>query len=190
MTATATDPVLDNLVVAIYGQGTAIGEAKDVERIYGAAYAESPYFEGPNDVADFAKGWRYRISQPSFRLVVARLDGAAVGFTFGHQLTAETRWWAGMIDWVAEETVAERPGRTFAVIELAVDQSLRRHGVARLLHAHLLAGLAEERATLLVRPEADAARHAYLSWGYERLGRLRPFPDAPVYDAMVKNLPS
>jgi len=189
MTATAADTVLDNLALTVHGRGTATAEAEDVEQIYAAAYAESPYHEGPEDVADFAKGWKQRVGQPSFRLVVARLDGAAVGFTFGHQLTVETRWWTGMIDRVDEEVMRERPGRTFAVIELAVDRSLRRHGVARLLHAHLLAGLTEERATLLVRPEADAARCAYLSWGYQRLGRLRPFPDAPVYDAMVKNLP-
>jgi hypothetical protein len=56
------------------------------------------------------------------------------------------------------------------------------------LHTHLLAGLTEERATLLVRPDAAAARSAYLSWSYRPIGRLQPFPDGPIYDAMMKDL--
>jgi hypothetical protein len=33
------------------------------------------------------------------------------------------------------------------------------------------------------------ARRAYLSWGWRKIGELRPFDDAPVYDAMVRRLP-
>jgi ribosomal protein S18 acetylase RimI-like enzyme len=84
--------------------------------------------------------------------------------------------------------VIEHAGRTFAVIELAVQRALRRHGVGRELHTYLLAGLTEERATLLVRPDAPAARYAYLSWSYRPVGRLQPFPNGPIYDAMVKEL--
>ena len=81
------------------------------------------------------------------------------------------------------------PGRTFAVIELAVQDTFRRSGIGRELHTHLLAGLTEERATLLVRPDAIAARSAYLSWEYRPIGRLQPFANGPTYDAMIKELP-
>ena len=95
-----------------------------------------------------------------------------------------------MVDDVDEDLTRERPGRTFAVIELAVRRDVRRHGVARELHTHLLAGLTAERATLLVRPDAGAAYSAYLAWSYRSIGRLQPVPDGPVYDAMMKELPA
>lgn len=56
------------------------------------------------------------------------------------------------------------------------------------MHAELTAGLAEERITLLVRPDAPAPRRAYLCWGYQPVGRIQPFPHGPVYDAMTKHL--
>jgi ribosomal protein S18 acetylase RimI-like enzyme len=93
-----------------------------------------------------------------------------------------------MLNDVDTETITERPGRTFAVIELAVHRTMRGNGIARELHTHLLAGLIEERATLLVRPDAGRARSAYLSWAYDIVGRLQPFPKGPVYEAMVKML--
>jgi ribosomal protein S18 acetylase RimI-like enzyme len=172
----------------VHRRGTARVQLDAVEGIYASAYAEPPYREGPEDVAEFCAGWPHRVAQPSFRLVVARLRGAPVGFTFGHQLTANTRWWNGLLDQVDEDVVTERPGRTFAVIELAVQNTFRRCGIGNELHAHLLAGLTEERATLLVRPDAIAARSAYLSWGYRPIGRLQPFANGPTYDAMIKEV--
>jgi hypothetical protein len=71
---------------------------------------------------------------------------------------------------------------------LAVEDTFRRSGIGRELHTHLLAGLSEERATLLVRPDATAARVAYLSWAYRPIGRLQPFANGPTYDAMIKQL--
>jgi len=53
------------------------------------------------------------------------------------------------------------------------------------LHDLLLAGLAEERATLLVRPENDAAQAAYAGWGWLKAGQYQPTPDAPVYDVLI-----
>jgi ribosomal protein S18 acetylase RimI-like enzyme len=120
--------------------------------------------------------------------VTARLHERILGFAFGHQLRATTQWWRGMLDDVERDVVMEHEGRTFAVIELAVDAGVRNQGIGRELHTYLLAGLREERATLLVRPEATAARCAYLSWAYQAVGRLQPFADGPVYDAMIKPL--
>jgi hypothetical protein len=34
-----------------------------------------------------------------------------------------------------------------------------------------------------------AAHHAYRSWGWYKIGELQPFGDAPVFDAMVLDLP-
>jgi ribosomal protein S18 acetylase RimI-like enzyme len=174
----------------VHRRGTALDEINSATQIYASAYAEAPYNEGPQDVADFRSGWPSRVAQPSFRLVVAHLRGEPIGFSFGHQFNVNTRWWSGLLDRVDEDVITEHEGRTFAVIELAVLEELRGYGIGRELHSHLLAGLAEERATLLVRPDAVAARSAYLSWAYRPIGRLQPFPDEPIYDAMVKELHS
>ena len=81
------------------------------------------------------------------------------------------------------------PGRTFAVIELAVPPRVRRSRYCAVNSTRTFRLVwSEERATLLVRPDAGPARTAYLSWAYRPLGRLQPFPDGPVYDAMVKEL--
>jgi GNAT superfamily N-acetyltransferase len=188
VTLGASSTALRDITFTVHREGTALAELGSIEPVYASAYAEAPYNEGPDDVAEFGKGWPSRVAQPSFRLVVAWLATQPVGFTFGHQLTATTRWWRGLLDEVDDDIIAEYEGRTFAVIELAVIKSLRGHGIGRELHSCLLAGLTEARATLLVRPEATAARCAYLSWAYQPVGRVQPFVDGPVYEALVKAL--
>ena len=188
MTASADATALTDVPFTVHRAGTALAELPSILPVYESAYSEAPYNEGPDDVAAFVEGWPGRVSQSSFRLVTAQLRGQTVGFAFGHQLKSMTHWWRGMLDHVEADVVTEYEGRTFAVIELAVDSAWRNHGIGRELHALLLTGLREQRATLLVRPEATVAHHAYLSWSYQLIGRLRPFDDAPVYDAMIKQL--
>jgi ribosomal protein S18 acetylase RimI-like enzyme len=129
-----------------------------------------------------------RAAQPAFQLVVATTDGKPVGFAFGHQLTADAKWWQGATTPLPDSIVREYAGHTFAIIELAVAAEYRRRGIAKALHDALLVDANEERATLLVRPEAVPARTAYERWGYARVGAIRPWPEAPLYDAMVLNL--
>lgn len=100
----------------------------------------------------------------------------------------DTGWWDGALTRFPAEVTTERPGRTFAIIEIAVRCAYRRRGVARRMHAELTTRLAEERSTLLVRPDTPAPRCAYLSWGYRPVGRIQPFPNGPVYDAMIQPL--
>ncbi|MGH3911829.1 MAG: GNAT family N-acetyltransferase, partial [Pseudonocardiaceae bacterium] len=143
--------------------------------------------EGPADVADFAAGWPLRIGYPHFCLVIARCGEELIGFSFGHQLPVRTGWWDGTLAPLPDEITTEYPGRTFAIIEMAVRHRYRQRGVARRMHARLTAGLTEERITLLVRPDAPAPQHAYRSWGYQPVGQVQPFPEGPVYDAMIKS---
>ncbi|WP_322778275.1 GNAT family N-acetyltransferase [Frankia sp. Cas4] len=161
-----------------------------IEPVYAEVYAEAPYCEGPDDVAEFAAGWPRRVGAPGFRAVIATVDDRPVGMTFGHPLAAETGWWEGLVERAPDEVTAEDGHRSFAVIELAVLASHRRRGLGRALHDGLLAGRDEQRVVLLVRPEPDAApaRAAYASWGYRTIGQLRPWEDAPVYLALVRVL--
>jgi ribosomal protein S18 acetylase RimI-like enzyme len=180
--------LLDEISLTVHRQGTSNGHLTDVREIYGTVYSEAPYCEGPDDFTDFARMWPRRQAQPGFRLVMAWHSGSPVGFTFGHELGVRTPWWNGLQGDVSPGLTDEHEGRTFAVIELAVLQPFRRHGIANELHTHLIAGLPQERATLLVRPDAEAAERAYRVWGYRCVGRLQPFPGAPVYDAMILEL--
>jgi hypothetical protein len=47
--------------------------------------------------------------------------------------------------------------------------------IAHALHDELLAGRKEERATLLVRQDNGVAQTAYARWGWQKIGKLRPY---------------
>ena len=175
-------------VITTYGASESEQAFDVVRAIYSDVYAEPPYLEGPADFDDFGQSLPRRAAAPGFRLVVAYVGNEAVGFALGHELGAQTRWWDGALAPLPEDVTSERPGRTFAVIELAVRKPWRGHGYAGQLHSHLIAGLRVERLTLLVRPDAERAHRAYELWGYQPVGQVQPFDDGPIYDAMLRPL--
>jgi ribosomal protein S18 acetylase RimI-like enzyme len=90
---------------------------------------------------------------------------------------------------VPEEMSRERRGRTFAIVELVVRTPWRRRGVARRMHDMLLSDRPEERATLTVRPDADAAQASYAKWGWRKVAqKTNPLPGNPVYDILIRPL--
>jgi ribosomal protein S18 acetylase RimI-like enzyme len=177
-------------VITTYGAKESARAFDVAHSIYSEVYAEAPYHESSADFDDFAQSLPQRAKAPSFRVVVAAAGGESVGFALGHQLSSNTRWWDGSLAPLPNDLTSEWPGRTFAVIELAVRGPWRRQGYAAQLHAHLIAGLTEERLTLLVRPDAEPAHRAYTAWGYERVGQIQPFDDGPIYDAMLRPPPT
>lgn len=179
---------VDQLTLTIYGTDTSLDQRSAVGDLYAEIYAEPPYNEGPADAENFTSGWSRTIDQRNFRLVIARRADEPIGFAFGLQLRTRTKWWNGALTPLPAEVTTEYPGRTFAIIEMAVRRPYRQRGIGRLLHTHLTAGLSEERIVLLVRPETPAPQHAYRSWGYPSVGQVQPSSDAPVYDAMIKPL--
>lgn len=124
---------------------------------------------------------------PGFDLVTAHLEDALVGYAFGGPLSAATRWWDGLLENDSELT-RETGTRTFAFREIIVRKAHQRRGYAHRLHDALLEARTEERATLLVRPD-NPARDLYLRWGWRLVGHLQPFPDSPVFDSLVLELP-
>lgn len=149
-------------------------------------YAEPPYYEGPDDAADFRERTRRQTEQRGFELVTAHAGGEMVGFAFGLTLPPDTNWWDGIVPAPSAETVEEWEGRTFALIELVVRAPWRRSGVGRALHDQLLADRSEDRATLSASPEAESAQAAYASWGWRKVGETAlPLRGNPVYDVLV-----
>lgn len=112
-----------------------------------------------------------------------------MGFAYSLPLASNTGWWGGFLDTSAlsEEFTREDGHRTVVIRELAVLAAWRGKGVGRKLHTTLLDGVAAERVTLTVRPEA-AASAWYDRLGYECVGLTQPWDGAPVYRTLVKAL--
>jgi ribosomal protein S18 acetylase RimI-like enzyme len=183
-------PKNNHPTITIHEGSTADTQLDAIAPVYQTVYAEDPYREGPDDVARFRETWTRRTSAPQFRLVTAKFDDSVIGFCFGHELEAKTKWWHGAHEDLGSLITTEWPGRTFAIIELAILPDYRRQGIGRRLHAHILAGSRHERATLLVSPDATAAVNFYEHAGYLPLCLLTPFTPGPTYRAMVLPLSS
>jgi ribosomal protein S18 acetylase RimI-like enzyme len=137
-----------------------------------------------------ARRARVRWRQPGFALAEARHGGYLVGYAAGMPLRPSTSWWRDLTTPLPPAVTAEHPGRTFALTELLVRASWRRQGIGRELHALLLDGRPEERATLTVPPGAGAAQAAFRSWGWRKVARSRgDGTAAAVLDVLVIGLP-
>ncbi|MFI7335487.1 GNAT family N-acetyltransferase [Micromonospora aurantiaca (nom. illeg.)] len=152
--------------------------------VYEEVYAEQlddPFFSPER----YWSRLRAYAARDGFRAVVGEVDGTLIGYALGYRLPAETRWWQGLRSDVDVKALVETGTRTFALNEIMVRKRWRRRGIARQLHDSLIEEASEERATLLVLPDNVAAQAAYRSWGWQRIGELQPFDDAPVYDSMI-----
>ncbi|MFI6011414.1 GNAT family N-acetyltransferase [Streptomyces sp. NPDC051243] len=128
-------------------------------------------------------GWNTEV--PGFAAVVGYVDDTPVGYAYGCTLQPTTRWWNGLRTPVPNGDATETGTRTFALSELMVIEKMRGAGVARQIHDELLRDRPEERVTLLVERNHPKVRVLYEAWGYEWFGEVVPFPDAPLYDALI-----
>jgi len=155
--------------------------------VYADAYAdkvESPFFT-PERYWERVEAYATR---DGYGLVLGRVDGELVGYAMGFTLPAGSAWWKGLLTPVDPALTTEDGHRTFALTYMMLRVAYRRRGYARALHDALLKARPEQRAALLVLPDNIPARTAYLAWGWYQIGELQPFPDAPVYEAMVLKL--
>jgi hypothetical protein len=83
---------------------------------------------------------------------------------------------------------SEDGSRTVVIPEILVKLPHRRMGVPRSMQDEFLSGRKEQRAGLRVLPNNLAAKAAYLKWGWNMIGMVRPTPEAPPYECMVKSL--
>jgi ribosomal protein S18 acetylase RimI-like enzyme len=175
------------LAIACFDASGLQQERKALVAVYAEVYAkrlDDPFFSLPRYWERLAAYG----ARDGFTLVTGRRDGDLIGYALGYTLPAASGWWRGLHTDVDPAVLEEDGRRTFALTEIMVREHWRRRGYARALHDALLAGRQEERATLLVLPDNVPAHRAYLAWGWYKLGELQPFDDAPVYEAMVKEL--
>ena len=168
----------------------ALPHATELQALHAEVYGAPPYRQ-PVDGEEFNRRFRVQCRQPGFVLAEARSGGYLVGYAAGLPLRPSTSWWRALTTPLPDEVITEYPGRTFSVVDLLVRAAWRRQGIGRTLHDLLLAGRREERATLVVLPEATAAQSAFQSWGWHKIARARDSGDeSTVTDVLVTKLPA
>jgi GNAT superfamily N-acetyltransferase len=175
------------LSVTKYGPAQLMSQRATLLNVYEDVYAErlsDPFFS----TSRYWERLTGYASRDGFTIAVGVVDSEPIGYALGYTLPAGSGWWRGLKSNVDQSYLLEDGSRTFALTEIMVTQPWRRRGFARELHDGLLTGRKEERATLLVLPDNTPAQAAYASWGWHKLGELKPFDDAPTYDAMVLSL--
>ncbi|WP_159929068.1 MULTISPECIES: GNAT family N-acetyltransferase [Nocardia] len=176
-----------------------LGIAEDARHYFDAIcelYDEA--FSAPPFVWPETESQRHRemlndmITKPGFGIALAESSDALVGFVYGTTLTTDTGWWEGFQQQVSPDVTREWPGRTFAVIDLAVQRSARRHGIGRRLLDILLDSRSEQRATLAVQPQAEDTQAFYRAiGGWHLVGRQdTPAFVSPEFDIYIQELRS
>ncbi|MGH3795064.1 MAG: GNAT family N-acetyltransferase [Pseudonocardiaceae bacterium] len=182
------DIAVPELITRHYNAHGLHGQRDDVHGAYLDIHADrldDPFYSWPR----YWERLEAYGARDGFGFVTGRLDDELIGYALGYPLPPGSRWWRGIRGEVDPALLSETGRRTFAVNELMVRPQWRRRGYGGALLDALLDDRPEQRATLLVRPDNTAARAAYRSWGWYKIGELQPFDDAPIFDAMMRDLP-
>lgn len=156
--------------------------------VYGRAFAEAPYGEGPRQAGEFVERVLRYAARPGFRLTLCR-DGLAV---IGIALSVHARagdWWR---DRVAESLGPELAAQWLEpvareVVHVAVDPAARRHGVGRLLTEDALDDTEATSVVLSCHPDAGAAQLLYRACGFQTLSEdFRTAPGQLGYLLMAR----
>lgn len=168
----------------------ALADTAELQALHAEVFGAPPYRQ-PADAEEFSRRFRVQCRQPGFVLAEARSGGYLVGYAAGMPLRPATSWWRALTSPPPEEVITEYPGRTFSLVDLLVRAAWRRQGIGHTLHDLLLAGRPEERATVVVWPEATAAQRAFQSWGWRKVARTRERgSESTVADVLLTALPA
>ncbi|GAA3160420.1 MULTISPECIES: GNAT family N-acetyltransferase [Streptomyces] len=140
------------------------------------------------DVDRFDERLSRYASRPGWTAVLGYEGDQPVGFCFGTPLGTDTRWWNSMKVPLPGDMAREDGRRTVALNEIVVRKEWRGRSIAWQLHEAWLTHRHEERVTLLVNPANGngAVQAVYEAWGYRKVGDQQPFPDSPVFAAMLR----
>ncbi|WP_280362299.1 GNAT family N-acetyltransferase [Nocardia wallacei] len=174
--------------------GSAVEARREMDAVC-ALYDEVfsvPPFVWPEDESVRHRQMLDRLTfDPTFGIAFATTADNLVGFVYGVGLKPDTNWWNGFQQPVPNHVTREWTGRTFAVIDLAVQNDWRRKGIGHRLLNVLLNTRSEERATLAVQPHA-ADSHAFYAaiGGWQLVGR-QDTPDyvSSQFDIYIADLP-
>ena len=125
-----------------------------------------------------------------FELVAGWMGDLLVGYAFGSPRYDSAAIWEDVRQALPELLVPTEPEPVYIFREFAVHPQHQRRGYGRIIYDALLSARPEPLAHLLVRPDNALAIRAYMSWDWRKIGQKQPFPDAPVLDVMVRELPN
>jgi GNAT superfamily N-acetyltransferase len=171
-----------------YNSDGALGLREPVLEVYLASHYDqqhNPWF-GPGPF------WQrlvelYAPSQ-GFGMVVAWQGEAMAGYAFGSSVGRPHEIWDMVRASLPDIPIPSAQEPIYFFREFAVDPGYQGKGYGRLLHDALLKTRPERLAHLLVRQD-NPAKSTYTRWGWQIAGRVQPFPEAPVMNAMVRVLP-
>ncbi|MDJ0461631.1 GNAT family N-acetyltransferase [Streptomyces sp. H27-C3] len=146
--------------------------------LYVAAYRGASGEEF-HDRRVFLKRFAADVQRPGFDMLVAS-ETSLAGCVYGYPPHRSGGWWQGLRGGVPQEIEElTASGNVFAVAELMVHPSHRRHHIASHLQERLLARVEAELVTTFVDATNTAATAAYRSWGWSMTGRITATEDRP-----------
>lgn len=172
------------------GAALATAHRAALSRMYQQVFSAPPFLASGTTVEEHAATLDGYARLPGFALSLARDGHRLVGFAYGHRLPPDHRWWEGFRMDIPPDLAAEWEGRSYTLVDLAVEESHRRTGIGRRLVEALLAPRREERVLLSTQPTAEPAHAFYRATGWELVGRKGPIPDVlpPYWDIYLRRL--
>lgn len=157
--------------------------------VYAEVYADEALADPFHSVPRFTDRLDGHASRPGWACSVGTIDGETVGYAYGRP-DSEGEW-RRVTDPVSPDVHDYGVGGAmFGLCEIMVREPWRGTGIARVIHDALMRDRPELRASLLVDRTHPRVRATYERWGYRAVATAQPFPDSPVYDAMVLDLGS
>ena len=160
-----------------------------IPNLYDEVFSQPPFAWEESEPEDHRKRLMRVMAEPTFGLTVALAEGALVGFAYGYTSAPDSPRWTGFTPPLSAGLTAEWPGRTFALVDLAVRGAWRGKGIGRRLVDELLSSRHEERAVHKTEPEVIETGKFYVRTGWRRVGQ-RAIPDSsvPLWDVYVREL--
>lgn len=172
------------LTISYYRRQHAAEVRRRLLDVYSEVYAEEAASDPFFSVKAFASRLDRHTANPGWACVIGTIGTESVGYAYGRPDSASD--WTDVTESV--EDISSFAHDTFGLCEIMVRKQWRGTGIARAMHDELMGGRPEKRASLLVEEAHPRVRDTYQRWGYRAVGRLKPVPDAPQYDAMVLDL--
>jgi GNAT superfamily N-acetyltransferase len=164
------------------GAKTAEKHQGGICQLYEKTFSVPPFLWSPDDAVDHSQRLSTIRRDPTFDVEVAMAADTVIGFAYGHQLPVNHGWWEDFSNTLPVDTTKEWEGRTFALIDFAVDKAWRGQGIGHQLLDNLLTRRREDRAILSVQPTAIETEQIYAHLGWSKVGQKGPIPDVnPTY---------
>lgn len=151
--------------------------------VYEAEIAADPFFS----VERFDERLTRQASAPGWMCVLGDVKSQPAGYAYGSTVRPGG-WWNGVQTPIDPDLTREDGTRTFGLFEVMVRKPWRGQNIARGIHDELMKQRHEKRAALTVEKAHPRVRALYETWGYYKVGELRPVEDSPLYEAMLFDL--